>query len=845
MESKDELKRRAEGLLPAATTIIPAPDPEEAARLIQDLRVHQIELELQNEELRHTEAQLSASRDRYRHLFDNAPVSYLVLDASTTITEVNETFCNLVGRESNDIIGKGFADFLAPPDGHSFLSRFRAWLAQPVGKAMEVAILSAQGEWRHVQVGGVSSRAAGDDSADSLLLALTDVSESHRLHKAVETANREREALIEAIPVGVYRYRMLAEGGVRFEYVSPLWCQQVGVDRDAALDNANIVEAKIHPEDRTSFATANAAARKGGGQFRWEGRFVVGSETRWMRLSSTPSWQANGDILWDGIQENITHRKQAELALREGQEAFLSIVNTTLDGFVGADSGGKLTEVNLRYCQQSGYARAELLTMRLHDLESPSTRPRFPDHLRRIIETGSAQFETIHRRRDGSTWHVEVSATYRPVAGGRMFVFLRDVSERQHARAALEGHRSRLESQVRQRTAELEQARDAAEAANRAKSVFLANMSHELRTPMNGILGMTELALRHASDPKLADWLAKSKSSSLHLLSVINDILDISKIEADRIVLEKAPFLLRSMVSGVMEMQQSAAEAKGLQLYWGIAPELPEDLVGDSVRLSQILINLTSNAIKFSSHGRIQVRVLAEAIEAQEVQLRLEVEDQGIGIDDEQLSRLFHPFTQADSSTTRRYGGTGLGLIISKRLAALMNGDVGVVSKKGRGSTFWATLRLERISPEEFHEDETLPSTLELLRRDCAGKRVLVVEDDPVNREVAALLLGDTGLVIETANDGAEAVAANQRSTYDLILMDIQMPVMNGLDATRAIRAKPHGRDLPIIAMTANAMEEDRLASLEAGASDHLGKPVTADALHRCVLRWLRPSRRP
>jgi PAS domain S-box-containing protein len=436
MESKDELKRRAEGLLPAATTIDTAPGPEEAARLIQDLRVHQIELELQNEELRHTEAQLSASRDRYRHLFDNAPVSYLVLDASTTIIEVNETFCNLAGRDRDDIIGNGFADFLAPPDRHSFLSRFRAWLAQPVGKAMEVTILSAQGEWRHVQVGGVSSRAAGDDSADSLLLALTDVSESHRLHLAVETANREREALIEAIPVGVYRYRMLAAGGVRFEYVSPLWCQQVGVDRDAVLGDAKVVESLIHPDDRTSFATANAAARKGGGQFRWEGRFVVGSEIRWMRLSSTPSWQANCDILWDGIQENITHRKQAEVALREGQEAFLSIVNTTLDGFVGADSGGRLTEANLRYCQQSGFSRAELLTMRLHDLESPSTRPQFPDHLRRVIETGSAQFETIHRRRDGSTWHVEVSATYRPVAGGRMFVFLRDVSERHHARAA-------------------------------------------------------------------------------------------------------------------------------------------------------------------------------------------------------------------------------------------------------------------------------------------------------------------------------------------------------------------------------------------------------------------------
>lgn len=233
MASPSDLKQRAERL--ASDT--PAPDPlpgeQDTARIIHELRVHQIELELQNEELRHTEAKLSASRDRYRKLFDNAPVSYIVLDASATIAEANETFCTLVGGDRDAIIGAAFTQFLASPDRHSFLSRFRAWLAQPVGKTLELAVVSAHGELRRVQLGGVASPRNPDFGEESLLLALTDISESHRLHEAIVAAHREREALIEAIPVGVYKYRMLAAGGVRFEYVSRLFCQQLGVERDA------------------------------------------------------------------------------------------------------------------------------------------------------------------------------------------------------------------------------------------------------------------------------------------------------------------------------------------------------------------------------------------------------------------------------------------------------------------------------------------------------------------------------------------------------------------------------------------------------------------------------------
>jgi PAS domain S-box-containing protein len=842
MASPSDLKQRAERL--ASGTPAPAhlPSEQDNAHIIHELRVHQIELELQNEELRHTEAKLSASRDRYRKLFDNAPVSYIVLDATATIAEANETFFTLVGGDRDAIIGAAFTKFLASPDRHSFLSRFRAWLAQPVGKTLELAVVSAHGDLRRVQLGGVASPRDPDFGEESLLLALTDVSESHRLHEEMTAAHREHEALIEAIPVGVYKYRMLAAGGVRFEYVSPLFCQQLGLERDDVMADPEIALSLIHPDDRTSFVTANATARKSGLQFRWEGRFQVGKELRWIRLSSTPAWEGSGDIIWNGITEDVTQRKAAETALREGQEAFLSIVNTTLDGFFCADSGGRLTDVNTRYCTQSGYTRGELLTMRIHDLEATSTPQQCDEQLRRVIETGGAQFETRHRRRDGTVWNVEVSATYRMVGGGRLFVFLRDISERENARRELEEHRGRLEEMVWLRTAELEQAKEVAEAANRAKSIFLANMSHELRTPMNGIMGMTELALRRETDPQVSDWLAKSKASSLHLLGVINDILDISKIEANRLTLEDKPFFPAEVIREVVRMQSGIAEAKGLRLDGEIDSGLPAVLSGDSMRLRQILINFVANAIKFSARGRIVVRARATSDDAHGVRLRVEIEDQGIGISPEQLPRLFHPFIQADSSTTRQYGGTGLGLIISKRIAEMMGGEVGVSSEVGRGSTFWVSLSLRKISADALPAEPVQP-VLEQLRSQFGGKRILIAEDDPVNREVAVLLLAETGLVIDTVADGAEALAAAGRVDYDLILMDIQMPEMNGLDATRAIRRLPNGSHLRIVAMTANAFEEDRQACFAAGADDHLGKPVTADALHACILSWLRKTR--
>ena len=552
-----------------------------------------------------------------------------------------------------------------------------------------------------------------------------------------------------------------------------------------------------------------------------------------------------GDLA-DSINSMSREIQKRDKTLRESEECFRLTTNSIKDALILLSGEGEIIFWNHAAEQIFGYTADEVMGRVLHEFLVPERyRSRMAAGLKEFVYTGQGMFlsmgiELSALRKNGQEFAIELSLSSMNTQGKWIGIGLvRDISERKVVEAELTAHRYHLEHLVVSRTQDLLVAKEAAEAGSVAKSAFLANMSHEIRTPLNAITGMIHILRRSGLSASQIDKLGKIEIASNHLLEIINNVLELSKIEAGKFVLQTVPVHIETLFENITSILGQKAQEKGIELITEMPP-LSCPVYGDESRLQQALLNLATNALKFTDHGHVRMRVSEESQTEDTVTIRFEVEDTGIGVSPEQQARLFKAFEQADNSLSRKYGGTGLGLAITKKIAEMMGGKAGMTSIVGQGSTFWFTAVLEKHEPPLAQPDTCRIDDAEaIIRQTMQGKRILLVEDEPINREIAQALLEDAGFAVDLAEDGAKAIEQVKANTYDLILMDMQMPHVNGLEATRQIRQLAVGGNVPIIAMTANAFAEDREQCLEAGMNDFIAKPVSTSLLYQKLCTWL------
>ncbi|MBP6118860.1 MAG: response regulator [Giesbergeria sp.] len=920
----------------------------------------------EQQRLRRSERRLKELLEQQNAIFDNAPPVLLSCDG--LMRRFNPAFASLVGGTAAQLQDQPVSLLFGGAQQHAaFSARVAPQLAQGLAVREYWAVQRLDGVRMEVRISARGVQVEG--FAHAALWIIEDVTEARRIEAAMRETSERLELVQGAGKMSVFDVD-LRTGRCIWRQKNP---EVDGIAERVFDDWLAAWKERLLPADRApAMERMHAALQSTASSFSdaWRLQRFEGG-VHWFACTARILRNAHGEAeRMVGVNVDIDAYKKLEdqvAAQVQFQEVLMDTIPVPI---FYKDELGRYLGFNRAYEQAFGIRREDFLGKTVQDLAHLSQEKR--DLFQFDAQTALQGTEAVHREvlmpyADGQMHHTLfwLQAFQRPdgTPGGVIGTFV-DISERERMQQ------------------ELRRAKEVAEEATALKSNFLANMSHEIRTPMNAIIGMSHLALKSGLDARQNDYVSKIQQAGQHLMGVINGILDFSRIEAGKLHIEPRPFVLEQVLHGVVDVVSHKASAKGLELICDVAPNVPQNLVGDALRIGQILINYTSNAIKFTQQGDIGIVVRVQAGQAKQVLLRFEVSDTGIGLSAEQIERLFQSFQQADASTTRRYGGTGLGLAISKSLAELMGGEVGVRSEPGQGSTFWFTVPLQRGVParrllprpdlrglrvlvvddnlhaaavlaemlqamsfdaQEVHSGEEALAALaqaatqerpfdlvvldwqmpgmdglELGRRIgemhlpkmprrlmvtafgredvlCSaqhqgieevlikpvsasvmfdtvmlvlgegaaqvrptspdphgsaahpvlalqGARVLLVEDNELNQQVAQELLREVGVDVDVVADGQQAVERACTVAYDLVLMDMQMPVMDGLEATRRLRAEPHLAHLPIVAMTANALESDRQRCLEAGMNDHLAKPIVPDRLWAVLQHWIQPA---